>query len=150
MSAAPASALIGGATPFGWAGLAASVLSGAGAANSAKPGQSSADALFGSSQVAPDFSNWQVVIGGGDGTLTTGDRTGPTQSPMQSLTKPATNVSYPVSSPSGGGGYGVAPGGGGGLGMPTQPVNGGVNAIGGIPMEWLLIGLAGVLLWKKL
>ena len=144
-----ASALIGGATPFGWAGLAASILGSAGKAQSAPPGQSSADALFGSSLVAPDFANWNVVIGGGDGSMTTGDKTGPTQSPIQSLTKPATNVNYPISSP--GGGYSGSDGGspGGGVGM-TPPVNGGVNTFGGIPMEWLLIGLAGVLLWKKL
>lgn len=138
MAAEAALGAIGGATPFGWAGLAASFLGGA-----AKPaGPSSADAMFGGGMFAVDSSNWMVNFG--DGTtqgLTTGDKQGPSMTNPQVYDKPAApSYSVPM-------GLGGGSGSGGSLGYPT--VNPAQAQAGGIPILWIVIGLGAILLWKK-
>lgn len=81
---APAAALIGGATPFGWATLGAGLLGGmAGGATPAGP--SSADALFGSSFMSNDSSGWMLNFGdGATSALDNGQRGAPNQTPVNS------------------------------------------------------------------
>lgn len=142
MSAAPAAAAIGGATPFAWAQMGLGLLGGA-----AKPaGPSSADALFGSSMFSVDSSNWMVNFGdGATQSLTTGDKQGPSMTVPQSYNKSPSPDYGGISAliPSGGGGPIAYP--------PTLP--GGAAAqqgtIAGIPVLWILLGLGALVLWKK-
>lgn len=137
--AAEAAAAIGGATPFAWAGLAASFLGGA-----ARPaGPSSADAMFGPGMFAVDSSNWMVNFGdGATQGLTTGDKMGPSMTVPQTYDKPQVSYNIPTA---GGGGAGV---GGGGVGYPIGTPAGQAQA-GGIPILWIVLGFGAILLWKK-
>lgn len=136
MAAEAAAGAIGGATPFGWAGLAASLMGGA-----ARPaGPSSADAMFGPGMFAVDSSNWMINFGdGATQGLTTGDKQGPSMTAPQVYDKPAA-PSYSMPMPSGGGG--------GALNLPPIPGSAQAQA-GGIPVLWVLLGLGAILLWKK-
>lgn len=139
-------ALIGGATPFGWAQLGVGLL--AGGAKTVPAGPSSADSVFGSSQFAPDHSNWQLNFGdGATQSMTTGDKYGPTQVPTNTLSKVGTQPTYV-----GGSGSGPAP-----SGYTSDPyayggatTGSGGGTIAGIPILWIVIGVgAYVLLGKK-
>lgn len=137
MPAEAAAGAIGGATPFGWAGLAASLLGGA-----ARPaGPSSADAMFGPSMFSVDSSNWMVNFGdGANQSLTAGPKTGPSMTAPQNYEKPTQAPTYVM--PAGGSGAGSIP-----YSAINPPAAGG--AVGGIPILWVVIGLGVVLLWKK-
>lgn len=128
---------IGGATPFGWAGLAASLMGGA-----ARPaGPSSADAMFGGGMFAVDSSNWMINFGdGATQGMTAGDKQGPTMSNPQVYDKPQTAYNIPM--------QGTGSAGGGGVAYP--PANPAAQAqAGGIPILWIVLGLGAILLWKK-
>lgn len=138
--------LFAGGSAFQWAGLgigAIGALGGAARAASAPPpGDSSADALFGSVMTAPDFSNWNVVIGpAASATMTVGPKTGPVQAPSQTQEKVNTQPVY--TSPGYGGGAGYTAAGG------AMPIGATTGTAGGIPMMWLLIGAAIWLATKK-
>lgn len=142
---AAAAGAIGGATPFAWAGMAASLLGGA-----ARPaGPSSADAIFGGGQFAFDNSNWMVNFGDGATLGITGDRQGPSMSQPQTYDRQPAPVQVPVSyAGQGQAGAGAGVGGGYPIGSPVAS-GGGVATIAGIPVMWLLIGLGAVVLLKK-
>lgn len=80
MSAAPAiaastgAAVIGGATPFGWAQLGASLIGGVSQGAPAGPAISGAGG--GGQSLGFDNSGWTVSTGGGSAVATAGDRGG--------------------------------------------------------------------------
>lgn len=140
-----------GGTGLDWAKLGVNAIGAlGGAARSASapaPGGSSADALFGSVQVAPDFGQWNVVVGpGASGTQTSGPKYGPVQSPSQTMDKVSTQPIYQV--PSYGAAAGVPTSGGYGS-MPIPASGNQVNAVGGVPVMWILIAVAIWLATKK-
>jgi hypothetical protein len=74
MAVPAASGLVAGATPYGWATLAASVMGGAMQGTPAGP--SRADAFFGGGVTGFDNSGWTVATGGGTASAIAGDRGG--------------------------------------------------------------------------
>lgn len=119
-------AAIGGATPFGWATLGASLLGGA-----ARPaGPSSADALFGSGFMSNDSSGWMINFGDGSNpTLDNGNRGGPTMTPVQTQAP---------------GGY-AAP-----IAAPNNPQGAALGTVANLPWMWIFGGAALlIVLWKK-
>ena len=150
-TAAAASAFMGGANPFQWATLGAGLLGKA--ASSVQPaGPSSADALYGSVQFTPDFSNWVVASGNGAAaSLTTGDKTGPIQAPSQNFDKvqvPVAANTAPAYTPTL---YGSTGGGAlyGQSGYSTATPAAPVGPIASIPTLWILIGFGIWALTKK-
>lgn len=148
MAAEAAAGAIGGATPFGWAGLAASVL---GAGSQKTPaGPSSADAIFGGGMFSVDSSNWMVNFGDGATQGMTGDRQGPSMSQPQTYDRQPTPVIQPPSyagpgAAGSGGSFGGTPGY---TGAPAG-APGGMATIAGIPVLWLLIGAGVFLVMRK-